>query len=59
MTEELPPVLEAQKNRMKVHENELDEEARYVQSRYFKERPLNELNLHSRMLESSFKSFVE
>lgn len=59
MTEELPPVLESQRNRMRVHENELDEEARYVQSRYFKERPLNELNLHSRMLESSFKSFVD
>lgn len=57
--EELPPVLEAQRNRMKVHEGEIDEESRYVQSRYFKDRPLNEMNLHCRMLESSFKSFVE
>lgn len=59
IVEELPPVLDAQKNRMKVHEGEIDEESRYVQSRYFLERPINELKLHFRMLESSFKSFVD
>lgn len=57
--EELPPVLDAQKNRMKVHEREIDEESRYVQWHYFKERPLNEIKLHFRMLESSFENFMD